>query len=104
MSDASGGDKFGLLGAVAYLRIEYMDNSFIWHNLASMCKIAPANMTIVVRELRALLLSIKLADNLIFQHIIYLASYQIYVSNYYLGHCDQLDAFCNTNGPQCSPK
>ena len=62
MSDASGGDKFGLLGAVAYLRIEYTDKSFTWQNLASMCKIAPANMTIVVRELRALLLSIKLAD------------------------------------------
>ena len=62
MSDASGGDKFGLLGTVAYLRIEYTDKSFTWQNLASMCKIAPANMTIVVRELRALLLSIKLAE------------------------------------------
>ena len=41
MSDATGGDKFGLLGAVSYLRIEYVNGQFSWQLLAASCKIAP---------------------------------------------------------------
>ena len=60
MSDATGGDKFGLLGAVAYLRVEYFNGQFSWQFLASSCKVAPNQTTIVVRELKALEIAIKL--------------------------------------------
>ena len=61
MSDATGGTRYALMGAVAYLRYSYKDGSFGWQFVAASSKIATGNSTIVVRELKALRMSTELA-------------------------------------------
>ena len=60
MSDASGGLKYSIYGAVAYLRYTYEDKTFGWILVAASSKVAADNITIVVKELKG----IKLASEL----------------------------------------
>ena len=60
MSDASGGLKYTIYGAVAYLRYTYEDKTFRWILVAASSKVAADNITIVVKELKG----IKLASEL----------------------------------------
>ena len=60
MSDASGGLKYSIYGAVAYVRYTYEDKTFGWILVAASSKVATDNITIVVKELKG----IKLASEL----------------------------------------
>ena len=61
MSDATGGTKYAIIGAVVYLRYTYKDHSYGWQMVAACSEIAPEMMTIVVRELKALKMAVYLA-------------------------------------------
>ena len=60
MSDASGGLKYSIYGAVAYLRYTYEDQSFGWILVAASSKAATDNITIVVKELKGMKLATEL--------------------------------------------
>ena len=60
MSDATGGSKFALLGAVAYIRYHYKSGKFGWQIVMAKCKVANYNQTIVQRELKALCLGVQI--------------------------------------------
>ena len=53
-SDATGGTKYGMLGAVCYLRVSYAQGGFGWQQLIARTHVAPDKLSIVKRELRAL--------------------------------------------------
>ena len=61
MSDASGGTKFSVYGAVAYLRHTYEDNTFGWLLISACSKIAGEGLTIVIKELKGAKLATDLA-------------------------------------------
>ena len=60
MSNASGGFKYSIYGAVAYLRYTYEDRTFGWILVAASSKVAADNITVLVKELKG----IKLASEL----------------------------------------
>ena len=61
MSDATGGVKYSIVGAVAYLRHTYQDNTFGWVMVAASSKLADERLTIVAKELKAAKLATDLA-------------------------------------------
>ena len=60
MSDASGGLKYSIYGAVAYLRYMYEDQTFGWILVAASSKVAADNVTIVIKELQGIKLGSEL--------------------------------------------
>ena len=60
-SDATGGTRYGMLGAVCYLRVTYAQGGFGWQQVIATTHIAPDKLSIVKRELRALKLGVQLA-------------------------------------------
>ena len=64
MSDATGGNKYCLIGAVVYLRYLYKDNTYSWQQIAACSKVAPDSTTIVQRELRRVKMAVGLAKKL----------------------------------------
>ena len=61
MSDATGGVKYSIVGAVAYLCHTYQDNTFGWVMVAASSKLADEGLTIVAKELKAAKLATDLA-------------------------------------------
>ena len=60
-SDATGGTKYGMLGAVCYLRVSYAQGGFGWQQLIARTHVAPDKLSKVKRELRALKIGVELA-------------------------------------------
>ena len=61
MSDATGGMKYTIFGAVAYLRLAYQDGTFGWIQVAACSKITDEGVTIVIKELKGVKLATVLA-------------------------------------------
>ena len=60
MFDASGGLKYSIYGAFAYLRYTYEDRTLGWILVAASSKVAADNITMVVRELKGIKLATEL--------------------------------------------
>ena len=60
MCDATGGRKFALLGAVAYIRYHDKSGKFRWQIVMAKRKISNYNKKIVQRELKALCLGVQI--------------------------------------------
>ena len=96
MSDATGGRKFALLGAVAYVIYHYKSGKFRWQIVIAKCKIANYNQTVVQRELKALCLGIQIGKNA--SEILKIRNENVH---YYVDNAIILDQLnlCSSKGP-----